>query len=136
MAEQLHITALVVSTWTDSDVHEERVEGGALTVEAVAAAVTALDGEERNEVYLESAGEATLVVAGGPELCFIYATFDNATFLVPETGREGDPVELMAGGQVATFPTDSLVDKETAAAVATTWAQSGKLDVRVDWRES
>ena len=136
MAEQLHITALVVATWSGDDVHEERVEGRTLTVDAVAAAVTALDGDERNDLYLESAGEATLVVAGGPELCFIYATFDNRTFLVPQTGREGDPVEMMAGGQLGLFPPGNLMDKETAAAVAATWARTGALDVRVDWRES
>jgi hypothetical protein len=135
MAEQLHITALVVATWSGGDVREERVEGGALTVVAVAAAVTALDGDERNDLYLESAGEATLVVAGGPELCFIYATFDNATFLVPETGREGDPVEILAGGQIGIFPPGNLMDKETAVAVAATWARTGNLDTRVDWRE-
>ena len=90
MAEQLHITALVVSTWSGNEVHEERIEGEALTVGSVAAAVTALDGEARNDAYLEAAGDATLVVAGGPELCFIYATFDNTTFLVPESGHEGE----------------------------------------------
>jgi Immunity protein Imm1 len=132
----LHITALVVSTWSGGDVHEERVEGDGLTVEAVVAAVTALDGRARNDVYLESAGEATLAAAGGPELCFIYATFDNMVFLVPETGREGDPVELMAGGQVGIFPADSLVDRETAAAVAATWARTGELDPQIGWRES
>lgn len=136
MAEQLHITALVVSAWSDSEVHEERIEAEALSVGAVAAAVAALDGEERNDVYLESAGEATLVVAGGPELCFIYATFDNTVFLVPETGCEGDPVELTAGGQLGIFPPDSLVDRETAAAVAATWARTGELDTRVGWRET
>jgi hypothetical protein len=136
MAEQLHITALVVSTWSAGNVHEQRVEGTTLSVETVAAAVAALDGEERNDVYLESAGEATMVVAGGPELCFIYATFDNTVFLIPETGREGDPVELMAGGQVGIFPADNLVDQETAAAVAATWARTGALDTRVGWRES
>jgi Immunity protein Imm1 len=136
MAEQLHITALVVSAWSGSEVHEERIEAEALTVAAVAAAVTALDGEDRNDVYLESAGDATLVVAGGPRLCFIYATFDNMVFLVPESGREGDPVELMAGGQVGIFPADNLVDRETAAAVATTWARTGELDTRVSWRET
>jgi hypothetical protein len=136
MAEQLHITALVVATWSGDDVHEERVDGGALTVDAVVAAVTALDGDERNDLYLESAGEATLVVAGGPESCFIYVTFDNTTFLVPETGREGDPVEMMAGGQLGLFPPGNLMDKETAAAVAATWARTGDLDPCVDWRES
>ncbi|MES1193613.1 MAG: Imm1 family immunity protein [Solirubrobacterales bacterium] len=136
MAEQLHITALVIATWSGSDVHEERIEGDALSVDAVAAAVTALDGEERNDVYLESAGDTTLVVAGGPELCFLYATFDNMVFLIPETGREGDPVELVAGGQVGIFPADNLVDCETAAAVAATWARTGELDTRVGWRES
>ncbi len=136
MAEQLHITALVVSTWSGGDVIAERVEGAALTLDGVAAAVTALDGDERNDLYLESAGEATMVVAGGPELCFIYATFDSATFLIPETGREGDPVELRAGGQLGIFPAGHLVDKKTAAAVATTWARTGALDTRLDWRES
>jgi hypothetical protein len=136
MAEQLHITALVVSTWSGCDVDERRVEGEPLTVEAVAAAVTALDGEERNDVHLESAGEATMVVAGGPELCFIYATFDNTTFLVSETERDGDPVELMAGGQLGIFPPGNLVDKATAAAAAATWARTGELDARVGWRES
>jgi hypothetical protein len=136
MAERLHITALVVATWSGGNVAEERVEGDALTVDAVAAAVHALDGGDRNDLYLESAGEATLVVAGGPELCFIYATFDNATFLVPETGRDGDPVEMMAGGQLATFPPGNLVDKETAAVVAATWADNGALDARIGWRES
>jgi hypothetical protein len=133
MAEQLHVTALVVARRSGG---EERIEGAALTADAVAAAVRALDGEERDEVSLESAGEATLVVAGGPELCFIYATFDNQAFLVPESGREGDPVELMAGGQLGTFPAGKLVDRETAVAVATTWAHSGELDARLDWRAS
>jgi hypothetical protein len=134
--EGLHITALVISTWSDGDVREERVEGDALTLDAVAAAVGALDGEERNDISLESAGAAAMVVAGGPELCFLYATFDNEAFLVPETDGAGEPVELMAGGQLGTFPADSLVDKATAAAVATTWARSGELDPRLGWRES
>jgi hypothetical protein len=136
MAEPLHITALVVSTWSGGNVAAERVEGAALTLDGVAAAVRALDGDERNDLSLESAGEATMVVAGGPELCFIYATFDSTTFLIPETGREGGPVELMAGGQLGIFPADTLVDKETAAAVAATWARSGALDTRLGWHES
>ena len=136
MGEQLHITALVVSTWSGSEVCEKRIEGEALTIEMVAAAVTILDGERRNEVYLETSGDATLVVAGGPELCFIYATFDSTVFLVPETGREGDPVKLMAGGQIGIFPPGNLVNRETAAAVAATWARTGELDARVSWRET
>jgi hypothetical protein len=136
MADGLHITALVVSTWSGSDVGVERVEGAALTLDAVAAAVHALDGEACSDVALESAGEAAMVVAGGPELCFVYATFDNQAFLVPETGREGEPVELMAGGQLGSFPPDSVVDKQTAATLATTWARGGELDPRVRWRES
>ncbi|HEV7493391.1 hypothetical protein [Baekduia sp.] len=136
MAEPLHITALIVLTWSDGDVVAERVEGAGLTLDGVAAAVRALDGDERNDLSLESAGEATMVVAGGPELCFIYATFDSRTFLIPETGREGDPVELMAGGQLGIFPAGNLVDKETAAAVATIWARTGALDTRLGWHES
>jgi hypothetical protein len=136
MADGLHITALVVSTWSGGDVCEERVEGDPLTLDAVAAAVRALDGEQRDGVHLESAGEDAMVVAGGPELCFVYATFDNEAFLVPETGREGAPVELRAGGQVGTFPPGNLVDRDTAAALATTWARSGELDARVRWRTS
>jgi hypothetical protein len=136
MAEPLHITALVVSTWSDGDVAAERLEGDALTLDGVAAAVRALDGDEHNDLSLESAGEPTMVVAGGPKLCFIYATVDSTTFLIPETGGEGDPVELMAGGQLGIFPASNLVDKETAAAVATTWARTGALDTRLDWRES
>jgi hypothetical protein len=136
MAEGLHITALVIATWSGADVGEQRVEGEALTLDAVAAAVAALDGEQRNDLHLESAGEAAMVLAGGPELCFIYATFDNEEFLVPESDREGPPVELMAGGQLGTFPAGSLVDKATAAAIAATWARSGQLDPRVRWGDS
>jgi len=136
MADGLHITALVVSTWRGSDVAETRLEGDALSVDAVLAAVRALDGEERNDLYLESAGEAAMVVAGGPELCFVYATYDNEAFLVPESDRDGAPVELMAGGQVGTFPADTVVDKEVAATLAATWARTGRLDERFRWRES
>ena len=107
-----------------SDVCEERVDGEELTADTVVAAVSALDGDERNDLYLQSDDEATMVVAGGPELCFIYATFDNATFLVPETGRAGDPVEMMAGGRPGIFPPGNLMDKETAVAVAVTWARN------------
>jgi hypothetical protein len=136
MAEGLHSTALVISTRIGGDVRERRVEGEALTLDAVAAAVAALDGGQRNDLCLESAGAAAMVVAGGPELCFIYATFDAEAFVVPDSDREGGPVELLAGGQLGTFPAESLVDTATAVAIATTWARDGELDPRVRWRES
>lgn len=136
MADGLHITALVVSTWRGSDLAETRTEGDALSVDAVLAAVRALDGDTRNDLHLESDGAAAMVVAGGPELCFVYATYDNEAFLVPESRRHGAPVELMAGGQLGTFPADTVVDKESAAGLAATWARTGALDERFRWRES
>jgi hypothetical protein len=113
-----------------------RVCGTALTPAAVSDAIRALDGAD---LHLEGPADATMAIAGGPCRFFVHATYDNDTFSVPvdaEVAGAGgeDLVVLTVSGRRSAFPAGSLLDAETAVAVALRWATEIALDASVDWR--
>jgi hypothetical protein len=111
-----------------------RVCGAALTSAAVSEAIRALDGAD---LHLEGPADATMAIAGGPCRFFVHATYDNDTFSVPvvaEGAGDDDLVVLTVSGRRSAFPAHSLLDAETAVAVALHWATAIALDASVDWR--
>jgi hypothetical protein len=111
-----------------------RVSGAALTDGAIADAVRGLRGAD---LHLEGPDDATMAIAGGPCRFFVHATFDNATFAVPvrrEDAHAGALAEVTVSGRRSALPARSVLDADTAVAVALRWATAMQLDdARVDW---
>ena len=88
----------------------------------IEAAIEALDGEARNDLYLcpDAANPETyLAVGGGDGSYVVHGCINNERFptVVRPDGSE-DVVELMVGGQWCDFPGRMVVDLGTAIAAA------------------
>ena len=83
-------------------------------------------GSESNE------GDICLGVGGGPRRFLVTFRSADGTEFLP-TGQRGGPIELVIGGQSAEFPAHQTVDRQTALALASNFAESQNPGVPAGW---
>jgi len=117
-------------------------------LESVNDAIAQLDGSSRSTVVFELEEVACLSVGGGndgryvvdvtlgddetgPSECF--ALLNDSR---PNEESEEDEIEVVTGGQGATYPPSQIVDKKTAIEAATYWCRHGERSPALNWEGS
>ena len=108
------------------------------TVDAIAEAIEALDGEIRTMVSIVYRHPSHMEIGGGGpnRLYVVQATLDGEHYKVAT--RDVSPsgaVMVTAGGQEGDYPARRCVDLETALRAARTFASTGELDPAITWEE-
>ena len=101
------------------------------TWEQVEAAVRALNGCDRNDLYLTPDGadpETYLCVGGGAGQYVVFGSIGNETFptVVSQAESRTDNARLMIGGQEGLYPLRWVVDLPEAICAARAFWQSGQ----------
>jgi hypothetical protein len=103
----------------------------------IEAAINALDGKLRTVITISGEGEAHMAVGGGDSGQYVvYATFDNANFftLLSLDQSEGKLL-LFVAGQEGDYDKKIVVDLQSALTAAKTFAEDGKIDTTLEWRD-
>lgn len=128
----MYSTAIFFDNWTGAQ--NDEAEEVLHSVDRLEEIVRLLDQRRHTMLTLEAANGAHLSVGGGNGEYVVFATFDGETFFnLTSGGLEDGTRELVAGGQLGEFPSRTIVDLETAAAAAVTFARDGKLDESLTW---
>ena len=103
----------------------------------VRAAVRALNGADRNDLYLRDTSGPWLGVGGGPDRFMVTFTagtegpfFQSRDMFAPP----GPDIELIVGGQLISMTPELLVGRDDAIRVAVDFARSGARSAAVDWQ--
>jgi hypothetical protein len=102
----------------------------------IEAAIHALDGKHRSVVSIGGEGHAHMSVGGGDRGQYVvYATFDSANFftLLSLDQSEGKLLPSVAG-QEGDYDKKIVVDLQSALTAAKTFAEHGKIDGKLNWR--
>jgi hypothetical protein len=103
----------------------------------VAEALSLLNGEERNDLYLRTASGRWMGFGGGPdEVIVTYSeALEGPHFqAVQAVPQEGQPVSVMVGGQEVAMPREYLIEMEAASQAAITFAETGQRPESLDWK--
>jgi Immunity protein Imm1 len=108
------------------------------TLEAVAAAIRALDGRVYTMVSIVFKASSVIFIGGGGSngLYVVTATHDGEHFKIAigdasSTGM----VTITAGGQEGDYPARHCVDLVTALRAARAFASTGEMDSTVNWED-
>jgi hypothetical protein len=134
----MFVERLTIDDWTGALNHKEEILNPDL--EAIEAAIRALDGERRTLVVLKGPGDHHLAVGGGGEGKFIvYMTSDNESFLTainPAMQDASETILLCAGGQEGDFPVRQVIGVAESLAAARSFAVTGSPAESVTWQPS
>jgi hypothetical protein len=102
----------------------------------IVTAIEGLDGKCRTLAMLTGDGDAHLAVGGGANGQYVvYATFDNMRFFtLMAPGQPDSKVLLCAGGQEGDYSRNIVVDLPAALAAAKCFAETGEIDLALQWR--
>jgi hypothetical protein len=107
--------------------------------EDVEEAVRALDGDERNDVYLEGPGEAMMVIGGGPHHYVISVDVPDDQVgvkhfsAVNPAARPDETIDVVVGGQLSDWPANLIVDLDVALSAARSYYRDGTLAASTQW---
>ena len=106
------------------------------SLEDIEAAIKALDGKHRTTVTIRGNDDAHLAVGGGTRGQYVvYATFDNARFFTLMSSEQSESkVLLFIGGQEGDYPKSIVVDLPLAVAAAKSFAETGQIDLALQWQ--
>jgi hypothetical protein len=103
----------------------------------IEATINALDGKLRTVITIGGEGEAHMAVGGGSSGRYVvYATFDNANFFtLLSSDRSEGKLLLFVAGQEGDYDKKIVVDLQSALTAAKTFAEHGKVDTTLEWRD-
>jgi hypothetical protein len=104
--------------------------------QVIEAAINALDGKLRTVITISGEGEAHMAVGGGDSGQYVvYATFDNANFFTLLSLDQSEGKLLLDVGQEGYYDKQIVVDLQSALTAAKTFAEHGRIDTTLEWRD-
>ncbi|MCY6494525.1 Imm1 family immunity protein [Leptolyngbya sp. GGD] len=95
-----------------------------------------LDERHKTLVTLETEDETHLAVGGGQGKYLVYLTFDNETFYyLSDSSKQDEQENLVVSGQSGLYPAKYCVPLTTALKAAKTFAEFGKMEETLAWKE-
>jgi hypothetical protein len=123
------IDLLVVCEWTEASVHKEEYREPSW--ELVEIAIRDLNGQSRNDLYLQAVAsdrETYLAVGGGGGRYLVSGSLRGESFPTVISGSSSDSKResLVVGGQAGDYPRNWILDLDTALRAAKSYFQSGE----------
>lgn len=108
------------------------------TIEEIAAALTALDGDCHTQVVISDETDDAFISGGGGKdgLYVVYITLDgNESFynLLDDKSESEETITLMTAGEPHEYPRYACVDYATMLKAFETFANEGKVDENLKW---
>lgn len=127
---------LVTEHW--EGIHKKSSVVAEPTLDAVAAAIQALDGRVYTMVSIVFKESSVIFIGGGGSngLYVVTATYDGEHFKIA-TGDASSTgmVTMIVGGQEGDYPARHCVDFVTALRAARAFASTGEMDSTVNWED-
>lgn len=125
---------LEVSRWDGPIARTDELDD--LTPDGVAAALARLDGRQCTELSLSDEDPYRYFnVGGGPQLFLLTGEDEDEQILQLSDPNAGDnPVGLVTGGQLATYPRSDLVQRDAVLAVLNRFIAGAGYDPALPWR--
>ena len=128
------IFKLVTDTWNGRSVEETGKESPSW--DDVVAAIKGLDADKRTLVAADGWGETQMLIGGGAGKYVVsVSTSDEEQFTLINCNVKGsDRVLLNAGGQTGNFPSQEIVDYETAIQAANWFYEHNEPAPQLVWK--
>jgi hypothetical protein len=100
--------------------------------------IRTLDGEEETLITIDAGAEVPhMGIGGGPIYFIVYATYDNLKFFTALGDKhETKEIELVVGGELASYSLRVCVTRQIAELAATEFAMTGKLADSIEWEQN
>jgi hypothetical protein len=130
---------LLVSRWSGQSYSCEEILDP--STEALVAAIKALNNEDLNDIHLHVLGDSPswlCVGGGGGDYIVAGETSDGQHLALNESARQSlsGTVELVVGGQLATYPLRETVSRDRAIEAASNFLKNSGFAKCTDWRDS
>ena len=131
----MNLNKVILDTWQGSIVDEETFtpHSAADAVEIV----RRLDGDTHTLAEFEAASGTSLFVGGGPDQFVAYVD-DGKTFrmLCANESNASQTCEVVAGGQLGTYPARHCVDLNTVLLAVEYFAETGEARPNATWEST
>jgi hypothetical protein len=130
------IFKLVTDTWNGRSVEETAKESPSW--DDVVAAIKCLDADKRTLVAADGWGETQMLIGGGAGKYVVsVSTSDEELFtLINSDAKASDRVLVNAGGQTGNFPSQEIVDYETAIQAANWFYEHNEPAPQLVWKKN